>query len=95
MCKTRNLPTDPQYFYTNFDSYARDNEVRDTVKLEPKLKNIHGSQNCQVQLIIFNDSERTSSKSGGQTDQGILDSSTNIMSFNKFFIMEYYFEKEK
>ena len=95
MCKTRDVPTEAQYFITNFDSYARDNEVRDTVKLEPKLKNIHGSQNCQVQLIIFNDSERTSSKSGGQTDQGILDSSTNIMSFNKFFIMEYYFEKDQ
>jgi hypothetical protein len=94
-CQTKNLPTDAQYFYTNFDSYARDTQVRDTVKLEPKLKNIHGSQSCQVQLIIFTDSSRTQSKPGGQTEQGIVNSSTNSMSFQKFFIMEYFFEKDQ
>ena len=95
MCKTRNLPTDPQYFYTNFDSYARDTQVRDTVKLEPKLKNIHGSQNCKVELIIFTDSNRVGSKSGGQTEQGSVNNSTNMMIFQKFFIMEYFFEKDQ
>ena len=85
MCRTRDLPTDPQYFYTNFDSYARDTQVRDTVKLEPKLKNIHGSQNCKVELIIFTDSNRVVSKSGGQTEQGSINNSTNMMTFQKFF----------
>jgi hypothetical protein len=93
--ETRNVPTDAQYFYTNFDNYARDTQVRDTVKLVPKLKNIHGNQNCQVQLIIFLDSSRTNSKSGGQTENGVIDSSTYIMNFQKFFIMEYYFEKDQ
>ena len=95
MCKTRDVPTEAQYFYTQFDSYARDTQVRDTVKLEPKLKNIHGSQSCQVQLIIFTDSSRMNSKSGGQTEQGTVNNSTNIMSFQKFFIMEYFFEKDQ
>jgi hypothetical protein len=94
-CETRSVPTDAQYFYTNFDNYARDTQVRDTVKLVPKLKNIHGNQNCQVQLIIFLDSSRTNSKSGGQTENGVIDSSTYIMNFQKFFIMEYYFEKDQ
>ena len=95
MCKTRDLPTEAQYFYTNFDSYARDTQVRDTVKLEPKIKNISGSQNCQVELIIFTDSNRIASKSGGQTESGSVNSSTNTIDFQKFFIMEYFFEKDQ
>lgn len=94
-CKTREVPTQAQYFFTNFDSYARDTQVKDTVKLEPKLKNIHGNQSCQIQLIIFTDSNRQNSKSGGQTEQGTVNNSTNIMDFQKFFIMEYYFEKDQ
>jgi hypothetical protein len=95
-CKTRNIPTGEQFFYTNFDSYARDTEVRDTVKLQPKIKNISGSsQNCQVELIIFTDSERRNYKSGGQTERSSVDSSTNTINFQKFFIMEYYFEKDQ
>ena len=95
MCKTRDLPTEAQYFYTKFDSYARDTQVKDTVKLEPKLKNIHGSQNCQVELIIFTDSSRTQSKSGGRTEESTVNTSTNTINFQKFFIMEYFFEKDQ
>ena len=94
-CKTREVPTQAQYFFTNFDSYARDTQVKDTVKLEPKLKNIHGNQSCQIQLIIFTDSNRQNSKSGGKKEQGTVNNSTNIMDFQKFFIMEYYFEKDQ
>ena len=94
-CQTKNLPTDAQYFYTNFDSYARDTQVRDTVKLEPKLKNIHGSQSCQVQLIIFTDSNRIQYKPGGQTELSSVNSSTNTINFQKFFVMEYFFEKDQ
>ena len=94
-CETRNIPTDAQYYYTKFDNYARDTQVRDTVKLVPKLKNIHGNLDCRVELIMFLDSSRTNSKSGGQTEKGVIDSSTYIMNFQKFFIMEYYFEKDQ
>ena len=95
MCQTRNVPTEAEYYYTNFDSYATDTQIRETVKLEPKIKNISGSNNCQIQLIIFTNTARTASKSGGTTDTGYVDSSTNTMSFQKFFIMEYFFEKDQ
>ena len=94
-CHTKNIPTDAQLFYTNFDSYARDTQVRDTVKLQPKIKNINGSQSCQVELIIFTDSNRNNYKSGGQTEKNSVESSTNTINFQKFFIMEYYFEKDQ
>ena len=95
MCKTRDVPTEAEYYYTKFDSYATDTQIRETVKLEPKIKNITGSNSCQVQLIIFTNTSKTASKSGGTTDLGYVDSSTNTMSFQKFFIMEYFYEKDQ
>ena len=95
MCKTREVPTEAEYYYTKFDSYATDTQIRETVKLEPKIKNIGGSNSCQVQLIIFTNTSKTASKSGGTTDLGYVDSSSNTMSFQKFFIMEYFFEKDQ
>ena len=95
MCQTRDVPTEAEYYYTKFDSYATDTQIRETVKLEPKIKNITGSNSCQVQLIIFTNTSKTASKSGGITDLGYVDSSSNTMSFQKFFIMEYFFEKDQ
>jgi len=95
MCQTREVPTEAEYYYTKFDSYAADTQIRETVKLEPRIKNITGSQSCQVQLIIFTNTAKTASKSGGTTDIGVIDTSTNIMSFQKFFIMQYFFEKDQ
>ena len=95
MCQTNAISEKAEYYYTKFDSYANDTQVRDTVKLEPKLKNISGNQSCQIQLIIFTNSARTASKMGGTTEPGKVDSNTNIMTFQKFFIMEYFFEKDQ
>ena len=95
MCKTENISEKAEYYFTKFDSYANDTQVRDTVKLEPRLTNISGNHSCQVQLIIFTNSARTASKPGGTTELGKVDSSTNTMSFQKFFIMEYFFEKDQ
>ena len=95
MCQTLAISEKAEYYYTKFDSYANDTQVRDTVKLEPILKNISGSQTCQVQLIIFTNSAKTASKTGGTTEPGRVDMNTNIMSFQKFFIMEYFFEKDQ
>ena len=95
MCKTEMISDKAEYYYTKFDSYANDTQVRDTVKLEPKLKNISGNHSCQVQLIIFTNTQRTASKPGGTTEPGKVDYNTNTMSFQKFFIMEYFFEKDQ
>ena len=95
MCKTEMISDKAEYYYTKFDSYANDTQVRDTVKLEPRFKNISGNHSCQVQLIIFTNTQRTASKPGGTTEPGKVDTNTNTMSFQKFFIMEYFFEKDQ
>ena len=95
MCQTNAISERAEYYYTKFDSYANDTQVRDTVKLEPKLKNISGNHSVQVQLIIFTNSTLSAYKPGGTTEVGKIDLTTNIMSFQKFFIMEYFFEKDQ
>ena len=84
-----------EYYYTKFDSYSADTQIKEKVKLEPKIINIKEKDSCQIQLIIFTNNERTAFKSGGITEEGIVDSSTNIMSFQKYFIMDYFFEKDQ
>ena len=94
-CQTKNIPTEAEYFYTKFDSYATDSTIRETVKLEPSIKNVNGNLPCQVQLIIFTNSARTAFKTGGTTEQGYFDSTINTIKFYKYFIMEYFFEKDQ
>ena len=53
MCKTVDAPTEAEYFYTQFDQYGTDTQVKETVKIEPKLKNVIGSANCQIHLTNF------------------------------------------
>ena len=62
---------------------------------KPIIKNISDSNQCQIQLIIFTNDSKTASKSGGITDLGTVDSSNNTMNFQKFFIMDYFFEKDQ
>ena len=63
------------------------------VKLEPRLINIKGNPSCHIKLKIFTNSEKTAYEQGGTTDEGIIDKERDIMTFQKFFVMEYFFEK--
>ena len=92
---TKDFSKKAEYYFTKFDSYSTDTQVKETVKLVPTLKNINDSNSCQIQLIIFTNYTKTAWKSGGITDLGYVDSTTNIMNFQKFFIMEYFFEKDQ
>jgi len=92
ICQTTHLPREAQNFYENFGSYKRYTEERDTVKIEVRLNNIRGNQNCKIELIIVYPSGIT--KVADQTENGTtIDTSNNIMSFQKFFMMEYFFQK--
>ena len=84
------IPKRPKYFFTKFDAFVGNNHQ---VKLEPRLLNIKGNPSIQIKLKIFTNSEQTAYKQGGTTDEGIVDQKTGIMTFQKFFFMEYFFEK--
>lgn len=82
------------YYFKNFESYKYDSTEQHKVKLEPRLKNIFEYKNIQIQLIYYQDSKRNIQKSEGETEPGEYDSKKNIMTFQKFFILDYFFEKE-
>ena len=87
------IPKKPEYSYTKFDSFSTDRQVKNTVKLVPRILNIDSKYSCQIKLIIFTNDAKTAFKQGGKTDDGKVDPENNIMNFKKFFIMDYLFEK--
>ena len=89
------IPKKPEYSYTKFDSFSTDRQVKNTVKLVPRILNIDSKNSCQIKLIIFTNDAKTAFKQGGKTDDGKVDPENNIMNFKKFFIMDYLFEKEQ
>jgi hypothetical protein len=69
--------------------------MKETAKLEVKIKGV-SSGNAKVRLILYSDSERKNTLAGGgETESASCDSSSNTISFNKFFIVNYFFEKEQ
>lgn len=96
-CKTQQLLNkDPEFFYkiANVDDNEEAN-AKEKVKLVLKLTNVQSNDNYQIKLILYNDKRKTSSKIGGTTSLSNKDSGTNEVTFNNFFVMEYYFEKEQ
>jgi len=69
-------------------------EMDQRVSLICSLKNVDTNDEYKVELIIYLDTQRKSSKSGGFTEGRMKDNSNNI-SFNQFFSMPYYFEKQQ
>ena len=90
-----NIPTEAKYCYNKNALDIGENEMKETAKLEVKINNIsYGS--CRVKLILYADSKRTVTlQGGGETETSNCDSSTNSISFEKFFILNYYFEKDQ
>ena len=37
-----------EFYFTKFDSYSTDIQIKETVKLEPKINNINENNSCQV-----------------------------------------------
>ena len=90
------LPEDPNpiNYYTDLTTYDIDPEEQYKVKLEVRLKNIFEYKNIQIQLISYTDSKKNIQKSEGETEPGLYDPQKNVMTFVKFFVVNYRFEKE-
>ena len=90
-----NIPTDAKYFYNQNALDISENDMKETVKLEVKINNI-SSGSCKVKLILYGDSSRTVTlQGGGETENSKCDSSTNSITFEKFFILNYFFERDQ
>ena len=64
------------------------------VSLNCSIKNKDSTSECRVELLIYSDTQRKASKSGGSTESKSKDLSNNII-FDKFFAIPYYFERQQ
>ena len=99
-CKTAEAVSPQAHYYfkqIQFEINAGqdDANMKETCKIEVKINNM-SSGSCKVGLIQYTDSSRkTILKNEGETEYASVDSATNSIIFNKFYILNYFFEKEQ
>ena len=101
-CKTAEGVSPQAHYYfkqleydINSGSGQDDANMKETCKLNIKIDNI-SSGNCKVRLVQYTDSSRkTVLKNEGETEMASVDSASNSIIFNKFYIINYFFEKEQ
>ena len=99
ICGTeKEVKKNAEYFFhqTVYDiNSGKNDEMKERCKLEVKINNI-SSGSCKVILNQYTDKLRKKIlRKEGETETALVDSSTNSISFNKFFILDYYFEREQ
>ena len=94
-CGPANYNRDPIQFYKNVNINETDqNSAKEKVKLTISLHNVPDMNLKWVSLLLYTNKLRTNYKIGGQTEKQSKNS-LNDISFTRFFIMEYYLEKEQ
>ena len=88
----------PEYYFTKKDpdiNTNNNNGLQETVKLEVKIIDT-SSGSGKVRLVLYEDSKRTTTLKGGdETEESYYNAEDNAITFKKFFIVNYYFEKEQ
>jgi len=91
------VPKESKYFFQQMEydiNTGSNDEMKERCKIEVKINNI-SSGSCKVSLVQYTDNTRkTILKKEGETETASVDSSNSI-TFNKFFILNYYFEREQ
>ena len=85
-----NIPTQSKYYFKQLDydinSGKEDPNMKETCKVEVKIKNI-SSGKCKVRLVQYTDGTRnTILKNEGETEMASVDSNTNSIIFNHFYM---------
>ena len=102
-CKTHASKIGAKYYFNDIDdainggNINNDKNIADLeqrVSLDCTLKNVDSSNNFKIELILYSDSQRKASKSGGFTELKAKDFN-NTITFEKFFAMPYYFERQQ
>ena len=104
-CKTQGVNTGQRYYFNEISDVMNGTEMggdninkaaamEQRVSLICCLKNIGNSGQYKIELIMYSDPERKASKSAGFTETKQANETNNI-SFDKFFAMPYFFEKQQ
>ena len=86
--KKPELPSKPKINFDDIEPFKNNNNV----KLEPRLLNIKGKHSCQIKLKFLTEENLIKEE---ETEEGFVDEETETMSFQRFFMMKYQFEKNQ
>ena len=83
-----------KYYFNNAKLVSQEKHIDQFVSLKCTLRNVVSNDEYRVELLIWLDTQRQTSKSEGFTERRKKDTSNNI-SFEQFFVMPYFFEKQQ
>ena len=105
-CKTHGINTGAKYYFNDVNdaintggdmggpSVDKNMSMEQRVSLICTLKNVDSSNEFKIELILYSDTQRKAWKSGGFTEKRSKDSN-NLISFEQFFAMPYFFERQQ
>ena len=88
------IPKEEICYFKSIEGYIDDLSKSHKVKLHPQITNIFENKDIRIQLIYYLDSNKMKQKSYGEIGPGIFNSESNTITFQDFFIVDYFFEKE-
>ena len=106
-CKPRVIDTDSKYYFNDIDDMATEAiggaipeninnaSMEQRVSLTITIKNVDITTEHKVELITYSDSDRKYSKSVGFTENKAKNIEDNIINFQQFFSIPYFFEKQQ
>ena len=106
-CKTKRINTGAKYYFNDVDDLTQiqpgdpaplninNASMEQRVSLTIQIKNVDVTTEHKVELLIYNDTERKFSKSAGFTESRAKDLTNNIINFQQFFAIPYFFEKQQ
>ena len=104
-CKTKGIDTGAKYYFNDVQDVINGGgriggNIDQNIAMEQRvslictLKNLDSSNEFKVELIIYSDTQRKASKSGGFTEKKTKNNENNIF-FEQFFAMPYFFERQQ
>ena len=104
-CKSHEVGTGAKYYFNNVQdamntggaigaNLDQNVAMEQRVSLICTLKNVDSSNEFKVELILYSDTQRKASKSGGFTEKRAKNME-NIIPFEQFFAMPYFFERQQ
>ena len=96
-CNRDALNYDQIFFFKSLNplfNNESENEITQKVKLSISISNINDNEERYCSLILYEDSKKSKSLSPIKTEKK-LKNINNIILFDQFFIMDYFFEKQQ
>ena len=104
-CKTKGIDTGAKYYFNDVQDVINGGgriggNIDQNIAMEQRvslictLKNLDSCNEFKVELIIYSDTQRKASKSGGFTEKKTKNNENNIF-FEQFFAMPYFFERQQ